>query len=201
MIKSGRLHIAILESSKIICEGIQTVLYQSDMDCRVHRLDALDDLTELLDNQPIDILIANPVQFVNREKEIQKIRRRYPSMAVAGIDFGMMQKPSTLIDITFTLYDSTEHIVQLLQKLDQKSQSQPNEKGGEENLTKREIEVLTGLVNGMLNKEIADALNISIHTVVRHRKNISMKTGIRSQSGLTIYAISKKIISIEDIDI
>ena len=95
MIKSGRLHIAILESSKIICEGIQTVLYQSDMDCRVHRLDALDDLTELLDNQPIDILIANPVQFVNREKEIQKIRRRYPSMAIAGIDFGMMHKPST----------------------------------------------------------------------------------------------------------
>ncbi|MFA7491913.1 MAG: LuxR C-terminal-related transcriptional regulator [Proteiniphilum sp.] len=201
MNKSAQLHIAILESSKIICEGIQTILYQSDMDCRIYRLETLDDLIELLDTHPIDILIANPVQFVNREKEIQKIRKHYPSLAVAGIDFGMMHKPSTLIDITFTLYDSTEHIVHLLLKLDKKSQSQPNEKEGEENLTKREIEVLTGLVNGMLNKEIADALNISIHTVVRHRKNIAMKTGIRSQSGLTIYAISKKIISIEDIDI
>ena len=195
------LHIAILESSKIICEGIQAILYQSDMDCRIHRLENLDDLIELLESNPVDILIANPVQFVNREKEIRKIRKNYPSLSVAGIDFGVMHKPSTLSDVTFTLYDSTEYIVHLLLKLDKKSQSQPNEKEGEENLTRREIEVLTGLVNGMLNKEIAEALNISIHTVVRHRKNIAMKTGIRSQSGLTIYAISKKIISIEDIDI
>ncbi|MDY9917419.1 Hypothetical protein PSM36_0689 [Proteiniphilum saccharofermentans] len=201
MNKSAQLHIAILESSKIICEGIQATLYQSDMDCRIYRLETLDDLIELLESNPVDILIANPVQFVNREKEINKIKKNYPSLSIAGIDFGMMHKPSTLTDITFTLYDSTEHIVHLLLKLDKKSQSQPNDKEGEENLTKREIEVLTGLVNGMLNKEIADALNISIHTVVRHRKNIAMKTGIRSQSGLTIYAISKKIISIEDIDI
>lgn len=195
------LHIAILESSKIINEGIQAILYQSDMDCRTYRLETLEDLTELLETNHIDILIANPVQFVNREKEIRKIRKNYPSLAVAGIDFGMMHKPSTLTDVTFTLYDTTEHIIHLLMKLDKKGQSLPNEKEGEDNLTKREIEVLTGLVNGMLNKEIADALNISIHTVVRHRKNIAMKTGIRSQSGLTIYAISKKIISIEDIEI
>ena len=74
-------------------------------------------------------------------------------------------------------------------------------KSESDNLTRREIEVLTGLVNGMLNKEIAEALNISIHTVVRHRKNITAKTGIRSQSGLTIYAISKKIVEIDDIEI
>jgi DNA-binding CsgD family transcriptional regulator len=53
----------------------------------------------------------------------------------------------------------------------------------------------------MLNKEIADQLHISVHTVVRHRKNITQKTGIRSQSGLTIYAISKKIIHLEDMEI
>lgn len=195
------LHIAILESSKIICEGIQAILYQSDMDCRIYRLETLDDLTKLLESNSVDILIANPVQFVNREKEIKKIRKSYPSLSVAGIDFGMMHKPSMLTDITFTLYDSPEHIAHVLSKLNKKNHSPSSEKEGEENLTKREIEVLTGLVSGMLNKEIADALNISIHTVVRHRKNIAMKTGIRSQSGLTIYAISKKIISIEDIEI
>ncbi|WP_298650058.1 LuxR C-terminal-related transcriptional regulator [uncultured Proteiniphilum sp.] len=195
------LHIAILESSKIICEGIQALLYQSDMDCRIYRLEILEDFTKLLESNSVDILIANPVQFLNREKELRKIRKSHPSLSIAGIDFGMMHKQSMLTDITFTLYDSPEHIVHLLSKLNKKSQSPLKEKEGEENLTKREIEVLTGLVNGMLNKEIADALNISIHTVVRHRKNIAVKTGIRSQSGLTIYAISKKIISIEDIEI
>lgn len=195
------LHIAILESSKIIQEGIQAILYQSDIDCRVYRAETLEEFTELLESNPIDILIANPVQFVNREKEIQKIRKNYPSLSIAGIDFGMMQKPSLVTDTSFTLYDSGDHIVRILLKLAKKNQSLPHDKEGGENLTKREIEVLTGLVNGMLNKEIAEALNISIHTVVRHRKNISMKTGIRSQSGLTIYAISKKIISIDDIEI
>ncbi|MDR2816657.1 MAG: LuxR C-terminal-related transcriptional regulator [Proteiniphilum sp.] len=193
------LHIAILEYSKIIYEGIQAILYQSDTDCRIYKLETLDGLTGLLESNPVDVLIANSIHFVNREKEVKKIKKSYPSLSVAGIEFGMMHKPSMLTDITFTLYDSPEHIVHLLSKLDKKNHSQPNEKEGEENLTKREVEVLTGLVSGMLNKEIADALNISIHTVVRHRKNIAVKTGIRSQSGLTIYAISKRIISIEDI--
>ncbi|KUK78259.1 MAG: hypothetical protein XD92_0425 [Proteiniphilum acetatigenes] len=195
------LHIAILESSRIICEGLQTILYQSDLDCRVHRSETLEELSELLETTSVDILIANPLQFVNREKEIRKIRKLHPSMSIAGIDFGVIQKQSMVTDISFTLYDSAEHIIHALSKLGKKNQSAALQKNEDDNLTKREIEVLTGLVNGLMNKEIADSLNISIHTVVRHRKNITMKTGIRSQSGLTIYAISKKIVSIEDIEI
>lgn len=156
---------------------------------------------ELLEVTPLDILIVNPLQFVNREKETRKIRKQYPSMSVAGIDYGIIQKQSMLTDLSFTLYDSAEHIIHLLSKLDKKNRAVGLQENEDDNLTKREIEVLTGLVNGMMNKEIADSLHISIHTVVRHRKNITMKTGIRSQSGLTIYAISKKIVSIEDIDI
>ncbi|HBB00785.1 MAG: hypothetical protein A2W86_12075 [Bacteroidetes bacterium GWD2_45_23] len=195
------LHIAILEPSRIICEGLQTVLYQSDLDCRIHRIETLEELTELLETVPVDILITNPLQFVNREKEVRKIRKQYPSLSVAGIDYGIIQKQSMLTDLSFTLYDSAEHIVNVLSKLDKQNRSAALQKNEDDNLTKREIEVLTGLVNGQMNKEIADSLNISIHTVVRHRKNITMKTGIRSQSGLTIYAISKKIVAIEDIEI
>lgn len=156
---------------------------------------------ELLEVTPLDILIVNPLQFVNREKETRKIRKQYPSMSVAGIDYGIIQKQSMLTDLSFTLYDSAEHIIHLLSKLDKKNRAVGLQENEDDNLTKREIEVLTGLVNGKMNKEIADSLHISIHTVVRHRKNITMKTGIRSQSGLTIYAISKKIVAIEDIDI
>ncbi|MCE5205690.1 MAG: LuxR C-terminal-related transcriptional regulator [Porphyromonadaceae bacterium] len=195
------LHIAILEPSRIISEGLQTVLYQSDLDCRIHRTETLEEFTELLETVPVDILIANPLQFVNREKEVRKIRKQYSSLSVAGIDYGIIQKQSMLTDLSFTLYDSTEHILHVLAKLDKQNRSAALQKNEDDNLTKREIEVLTGLVNGMMNKEIADSLHISIHTVVRHRKNITMKTGIRSQSGLTIYAISKKIVSIEDIEI
>lgn len=56
-------------------------------------------------------------------------------------------------------------------------------------LSSREIEVLTLLTKGLINKEIADKLNISLTTVITHRKNISEKLGIKSVSGLTIYAV------------
>jgi DNA-binding NarL/FixJ family response regulator len=67
-------------------------------------------------------------------------------------------------------------------------------------LTKREIEVLQLLTKGHSNKEIADQLFVSTHTVISHRKNISEKTGIKSASGLTMYAILKKIVDVTDID-
>jgi len=67
-------------------------------------------------------------------------------------------------------------------------------------LTRREIEVLQLLTKGYSNKEIADQLFVSTHTVISHRKNISEKTGIKSASGLTMYAILKKIIDVTDIN-
>lgn len=67
-------------------------------------------------------------------------------------------------------------------------------------LTKREVEVLQMVTKGHSNKEIADLLFVSTHTVISHRKNISEKTGIKSASGLTMYAILKKIIDVNDIN-
>ena len=56
-------------------------------------------------------------------------------------------------------------------------------------LTAREIEVLVLVVKGLINKEIAGRLNIGLTTVISHRKNITEKLGIKSVSGLAIYAV------------
>ena len=61
----------------------------------------------------------------------------------------------------------------------------------EHDLSPREIEVLVLLTRGYINKEIADRLNISLTTVITHRKNITEKLGIKSLSGLTIYAVMR----------
>jgi len=74
------------------------------------------------------------------------------------------------------------------------------ERENDTELTRREIEVLQLLSKGYSNKEIADQLFVSTHTVISHRKNISEKTGIKSASGLTMYAILKKIIDVGDIN-
>ena len=59
----------------------------------------------------------------------------------------------------------------------------------EHDLSPREIEVLVLITKGFINKEIADKLNISLTTVISHRKNITEKLGIKSVAGLTIYAV------------
>lgn len=61
-------------------------------------------------------------------------------------------------------------------------------------LTNREMEVLRLVTQGLMNKEIADKLNISLHTVISHRKNLTEKLGIKTVSGLTVYAMMHNII-------
>lgn len=70
---------------------------------------------------------------------------------------------------------------------------------GQELLTQREKEVLRLISMGLTNKQIADRLFLSTHTVTTHRKNITGKLGIRSASGLTVYAIVNNIITIDDV--
>ena len=80
-------------------------------------------------------------------------------------------------------------------KLNQIAQNaEKTEKTEDVDLSKREIDVLVAVAKGLMNKEIADQMNISIHTVISHRKNITRKTGIKSVSGLTVYALLNNLI-------
>ena len=69
-----------------------------------------------------------------------------------------------------------------------------------EELSDREKEILVSVARGLLNKEIADRHNISINTVITHRKNITRKTGIKTVAGLTAYAILNNLIDINEIE-
>lgn len=66
-------------------------------------------------------------------------------------------------------------------------------------LSDREIEVMALIVQGYINKEIADRLNISLTTVITHRKNIMDKLGMKSVSALTIYAVMHGYVDINSI--
>ena len=69
-----------------------------------------------------------------------------------------------------------------------------------EALSEREKEILVSVARGLLNKEIADRHNISINTVITHRKNITRKIGIKTVAGLTAYAILNNLIDINSIE-
>jgi DNA-binding CsgD family transcriptional regulator len=66
-------------------------------------------------------------------------------------------------------------------------------------LSDREIEVMALIAQGLINKEIADRLNIGLSTVITHRKNIMEKLGMKSVSALTIYAVMHGYVDINKI--
>ena len=77
--------------------------------------------------------------------------------------------------------------------------SEEEEVDSQEALSQREKEIVICVVKGMTNKEIAENLFLSIHTVITHRRNISKKLQIHSAAGLTIYAIVNKLVTLNEV--
>jgi len=192
------INIAVLEPSQIVFEGISNILSKSGSYFKLFRIDTLNEIESIYGSEKLNLAIINPTQIQNRTKEFLAVKKSLNETIWIGLVYTFVdQHLLSLFDKTIDITDSPESIIELINKLNEQDNhsSQTTE---QEQLSEREIEVLKLLVAGLSNKEIADKLFISIHTVISHRKNISQKTGIKSQAGLTIYAISNKIIQIED---
>lgn len=101
-----------------------------------------------------------------------------------------------LFDASISVIDDVREISRKIKGLINDNEETPKSK---DQLSQREKEIIALVVKGMTNKEIADSLFISIHTVITHRRNIARKLEIHSATGLTIYAIVNHIVDIEEI--
>ncbi len=192
------INIAVLEPSQIVFEGLSNILSKSGIYFKLFRIDTLNEIESLSVSEKFNLAIINPTQIQNRTKEFASIKKNLSETFWIGFVYTFVDKHLlSMFDKTFHITDSPDTIVNFLTKLNDQDYHSP-QATEQEQLSEREIEVLKLIVAGLSNKEIADKLFISIHTVISHRKNISQKTGIKSQAGLTIYAISNKIIQIED---
>lgn len=102
-------------------------------------------------------------------------------------------------DRVLDVYSSESKMEETLRRIFYSNKSNIESVAELNDLSSREIEVLVLVAKGLINKEIADKLNISLTTVISHRKNITEKLGIKSVSGLTIYAVMNGFISPDSI--
>lgn len=191
-----KLNIALLLPSPIIEEGITVILRRCDRPLNIYSIEKITDLDDPVIPSPTDLVIIDPMCIVNRLKEWTIIRKNHAETMWIGVMTNIFDSLITKrFEYLINMSDTPETIVSLIMNLGKPGSMTQNDTASEF-LSDRETEVLRLLVTGHTHKEIADKLFISIHTVISHRKNITIKTGIKSQSGLTIYALTNRIINL-----
>ncbi len=185
--------VIICETSEIITAGLYEIIQSIAGFDVVMRLDSPENLSEKLLASDANILILNPSLLgFNGQNMVSQWIKENPQLICIALETNYMDESALkYFDGVIGINDSKSKIIN---KLNQIAQSDKGERSDDVELSKREIDVLVAVAKGLMNKEIADQMNLSIHTVISHRKNITRKTGIKSVSGLTVYALLNNLI-------
>ncbi|MCD7969592.1 MAG: LuxR C-terminal-related transcriptional regulator [Alistipes sp.] len=199
MKEGGRFRVVLVEPSAIVSAGLGAVLSQSGIYEIAGVIPDTNYIGERLRMLDPDIVVINPC-LLERSKS-QPLRSQYPFLQeclIVGFAYELF--PDTLLkqfDTVVSIHDEPRHIARKIRNaMDERAGTQDAVTNYE--LSDREKEILVSVAKGATNKEIAQQHNISVHTVISHRKNITRKTGIKTVSGLTIYAVINGLIDISD---
>lgn len=190
----------IVEPSPIISAGLIRYLEDINQIQIVSVLDSAESLQEKIVVHNPDLLIINPLiigynninffrQFIQNNPNILCV-----ALITTYIDRVFLKNFKDTLELTDSKQKVVNKIINLLNNNEETTQNDTVE------LSNRETEVLVRVAKGMTNKDISEVLNISVHTVITHRKNIVKKTGIKSVSGLTVYALLNNLIDESDIN-
>lgn len=200
--KQNHRKVLLIVPSKIVARGIEAVLGELG-EFRVEGI--LSDLSHAsesrLRNMDVDVIVIDPIVFdyVSRGNGRSRIAEYSDASVVAVSTAVMDDEQMKQYDGVISLYDEPVVMVRKLRESLSSHEEQPESEGPE--LSMREKEILVCVAKGMLNKEIADQCNLSIHTVITHRKNITRKTGIKTVAGLTVYALLNNLIDSNSIEL
>jgi DNA-binding NarL/FixJ family response regulator len=194
-----QLTIVISDPSVIIRSGIVVALKRiPGFRIQPVELTTIDSLNKYLRFHTPDILIVNPTYWgyfdlPKLKAETQNANIKSLALIYSAIDASLISN----FDDTISVFDTVDQLKEKLDKLFNLTFDEPKDEAN--SLTVREKEIVACVVKGFTNKEIAQELFLSTHTVISHRRNISRKLEIHSTAGLTIYAIVNKLVELEDV--
>lgn len=195
----SKTSILIAEKSCLIRKGLRSLLQ------KIHNVELLptivseEDVCDFVNQNQPDILIVNPDMLQHNCIDLKKKLSLPAKMSLVLISDQKKIQDKHKADGYIHYMDGQNSILELIQKLINDKNQNSTEGKSNETLSAREKNILKHIALGLTNKEIADQLFISIHTVVTHRKNITQKLGIKSVSGLTVYAILNNLISMDEV--
>lgn len=197
---SANIKIAIAEPSEIIRCGLVTLLKRlPGLRIQLTEIATAECLIEGLRMHRPEILIINP--YLPGYFGLQHLKDECgcPNMKCLALTYMLADHAQIrAYDDLVNIYDSSDELKHKLERLNTEEISAEVEEE-QQSLSSREKEIVICVVRGMTNREIADRLYLSTHTVITHRRNIARKLQVHSASGLTVYAIVNKLIELNDI--
>lgn len=187
-----QINIIIAEPSAVIAAGLAAVLANYNSFKVLEQVTDLKFLPDAVSRYSPDIVIVNPALFDYKSKF--PLKMVFPDgespLLVAFTSVFYDEAFLSQFDAVMSVYDSPASIAKHLRSIVENVRAGGKRKPGDNyDLSEREKEILVAVAKGKTNKEIADEFNISVYTVISHRKNITQKTGIKSIAGLTVYAM------------
>lgn len=200
MMKDDVVWIAVAESSAIVRNGMLAILKhmpETALALQLMEVTSSEALEDCMQTRVPDVLIVDPVfegwfNIDSFKSDARAATVKCVALLCSMIDQNLLKK----YDESISLYDDQEVIYNKINGLVRTSKK---EEADTDALSQREREIIICVVKGMTNKEIAEKLYISIHTVITHRRNIARKLQIHSPAGLTIYAIVNNLVELSEV--
>lgn len=189
------INIGIAVQSPIIFTGLSAMI-KGTADCGVTIIDvSCQDLMQLVAMRSINILIVDPITTSIEQVTEIKTSANGKIKVAAIYHSALPQQLVKAFDETISVYDNAQLLKETIKRLTSSPAISPSQM----ELTQREQEIVKCVVRGMSNKEIANKINLSVNTVMTHRRNIAAKLQIHSPAGLTIYALVSKLVKLDEI--
>ena len=194
------MKILIAESSPIISAGLSSFFNDMNQIAVASIVDNIDDLQDKIIMHNPDVLIINPIMLgCMLNTFVKQMTQNHPNinrvaLVTSYVDKNILKNFKEVIELS----DNKQKVINKMLNL-QNNNDEASAQNESVDLSNREVDVLVCVAKGMTNKDISDMLNISVHTVITHRKNIVKKTGIKSVSGLTVYALLNNLVEESEI--
>lgn len=191
---------AIIDRNTLSCIGLQTILEEIIPSATIRVFSTFDKFVCDTPDMYAHYFVSSQIYFEHTSFFLE----RFPKAIVLANGENLPQLKGVP---TMNINQNEKQLIKsllALQKYGHSNETIPNQNHPAHekdslDLSPREIEVLVLITKGLINKEIADKLNISLTTVISHRKNITEKLGLKSVSSLTVYAIMNGYIEADSI--
>ncbi|OFX27836.1 MAG: hypothetical protein A2033_17485 [Bacteroidetes bacterium GWA2_31_9] len=190
------MQIIIIHESYIVRKGLKLLIEECFSSPNITEASGNEDLKDVFESNNFDLIfIKNSLLSENNNLIIGKLSIKKQGIKLISIFENEHILKNDFIDLFLNINEEKHELISKISALYPKNKSK-----NKSTLSKREVAIIEQVAKGLTNNEIAEKLFLSPHTVVTHRKNISKKLGIKSVSGITIYAILNNIINPNEIN-